>query len=67
MTTQETAAAWEEERVGSKYAEALPQLDTGRKVGPRPTDWKCDETGVTENLWLNLSTGHIGSGRPVSE
>ncbi len=28
--------------------------------------WKCDDTGVTENLWLNLSTGHIGSGRPVS-
>ena len=26
--------------------------------------WKCDETGVTENLWLNLGTGHIGSGRP---
>lgn len=26
--------------------------------------WKCDETGVTDNLWLNLSTGHIGSGRP---
>lgn len=26
--------------------------------------WKCDETGATENLWLNLSTGHIGSGRP---
>jgi len=28
--------------------------------------WKCDETGVQENLWLNLSTGFIGSGRQVS-
>lgn len=26
--------------------------------------WKCDETGVSDNLWLNLSTGNIGSGRP---
>ena len=31
-----------------------------------PGAWKCDETGVTDNLWLNLSTGHIGSGREVS-
>lgn len=29
--------------------------------------WKCDATGVTENLWLNLSTGFIGSGRPVRD
>ena len=28
-----------------------------------PEDWKCDFTGVTDNLWLNLSTGTIGSGR----
>ena len=28
-----------------------------------PAKWACDETGVTENLWLNLSTGFIGSGR----
>ena len=27
--------------------------------------WRCEETGVTDNLWLNLSTGSIGSGRPV--
>ena len=32
---------------------------------PNPADWRCDETGVTENLWLNLSTGFIGSGRKV--
>lgn len=32
---------------------------------PNPADWRCDETGVEENLWLNLSTGFIGSGRKV--
>ena len=30
-----------------------------------PCDWLCAETGAKENLWLNLSTGHIGSGRPL--
>lgn len=48
-----------------RYADALEQLDTGRKISPHPAEWKCDETGVTANLWLNLSTGHIGSGRQV--
>jgi hypothetical protein len=66
VTNQETAAAWEEERAVSKYAANLEQLTTGRRISPNPKDWKCDETGVTENLWLNLSTGHIGSGRAVS-
>ncbi len=28
--------------------------------------WRCEESGLQENLWLNLSTGHIGSGRAVS-
>eukprot|EP00879_Flechtneria_rotunda_P017301 GHRR01018124.1.p1 GENE.GHRR01018124.1~~GHRR01018124.1.p1 ORF type:complete len:265 (+),score=52.51 GHRR01018124.1:327-1121(+) len=64
---QEAVAAWEEERRVSKYAENLPQLDTGRRISPNPADWQCDETGVTENLWLNLSTGHIGSGRQVRQ
>lgn len=31
-----------------------------------PLQWKCDETGLQENLWLNLSTGFIGCGRQVS-
>ncbi|KIY96955.1 ubiquitin carboxyl-terminal hydrolase 5/13 [Monoraphidium neglectum] len=62
-TTQETVSAWEEERRVSKYAAGLEQLDTGKRISPNPKDWKCDETGVAENLWLNLSTGHIGSGR----
>ncbi len=26
--------------------------------------WACEDCGVKENLWLNLSDGYIGSGRP---
>ena len=48
-----------------RYAEGLPQLDAGRKISPNPKEWRCEETGATENLWLNLSTGVIGSGRKV--
>ena len=27
-------------------------------------NWKCKECGYTENLWLNLSDGYVGCGRP---
>lgn len=59
------AAAWEEdERKESKYAKDLVQLSSqGKKISPDPKTWVCEESGMTENLWLNLSTGHIGSGR----
>ncbi|CAN8064539.1 unnamed protein product [Agarophyton chilense] len=58
------AAAWEEEdRKESKYAKELPQLQNGKKISPDPKQWRCEESGATENLWLNLSTGHVGSGR----
>ena len=64
---QEAVAAWEPEAAVSKYADGLPQLPTNGKTIPSdPSQWRCDESGVTENLWLNLSTGFIGSGRPVS-
>jgi hypothetical protein len=36
------------------------------QVPSDPKAWKCEESGATDNLWLNLSTGHIGSGRQVS-
>eukprot|EP00775_Hariotina_reticulata_P013148 gene13148-13278_t len=49
------------------YADNLPQLDTGRKISSNPADWRCDDTNVTENLWLNLSSGHIGSGRQFAD
>ena len=25
--------------------------------------WRCEKSGETENLWLNLSDGYIGGGR----
>jgi ubiquitin carboxyl-terminal hydrolase 5/13 len=60
----EDAKAWQEEdRKVSKYAEHLEQLDNGKKISPDPKDWKCEDSGLQENLWLNLSTGYIGSGR----
>ncbi|MEW5315258.1 MAG: hypothetical protein WDW38_006701 [Sanguina aurantia] len=62
-TQQDAEAVWEEERKVSKYAGGLVQLHTGRKVSPHPKDWTCDESGLAENLWLNLHTGFIGSGR----
>ena len=61
---QEEVAAWQETRVTSRYAATLSQEPSeGRKIPPDPKSWRCAETGVTENLWLNLSDGHIGSGR----
>mmetsp|Transcript_31461 Transcript_31461/g.99775 ORF Transcript_31461/g.99775 Transcript_31461/m.99775 type:complete len:705 (-) Transcript_31461:160-2274(-) len=58
-------AAWvdEEDIVDSKYAETLPQLDNGVKISADASTWVCADSGMTENLWLNLSTGYIGSGR----
>mmetsp|Transcript_41240 Transcript_41240/g.53208 ORF Transcript_41240/g.53208 Transcript_41240/m.53208 type:complete len:840 (+) Transcript_41240:19-2538(+) len=47
----------------SKYANELPWLQNGVKVSPDPSAWVCAESGMKENLWLNLGTGHIGSGR----
>jgi len=35
-----------------RYALSLEQLPATRKISPHPKDWKCDDTGVTENLWV---------------
>eukprot|EP01026_Neomeris_dumetosa_P037322 TRINITY_DN3020_c0_g1_i1.p1 TRINITY_DN3020_c0_g1~~TRINITY_DN3020_c0_g1_i1.p1 ORF type:complete len:892 (-),score=138.68 TRINITY_DN3020_c0_g1_i1:1653-3944(-) len=64
-STQKAVESWEEERQVSKYAENLIQEPCWRKVSPNPADWVCDFTGVKDNLWLNLSTGRIGSGRQL--
>ncbi|KAJ8902687.1 hypothetical protein NDN08_006007 [Rhodosorus marinus] len=56
-------ADWEETRQESKYAKNLIQLDNGIRISPDPSSWRCQDSGKTENLWLNLSTGYIGSGR----
>lgn len=63
---QAEAQAWvdDEKRPVSKYAEGLEQLDNGVRISNNPSTWKCADSGVTDNLWLNLSTGYIGSGRP---
>jgi len=53
----------EEDRPVSKYADGLVQLDNGVKISPDASTWACAESGMKENLWLNLSDGHIGSGR----
>jgi ubiquitin carboxyl-terminal hydrolase 5/13 len=51
----------------SKYADELPFVDNGKKISPNPADWKCEcGCGATENLWLNLSDGHIGGGRKAA-
>ena len=62
--TTETAA-WREELRESRYARDLKQepATDETKVSPDPRDWRCAESGESSNLWLNLGTGHIGSGR----
>ncbi|KAL3152058.1 hypothetical protein ABBQ32_001169 [Trebouxia sp. C0010 RCD-2024] len=61
---QDKVQVWEEQRPVSKYAAGLHQEPTtGRTIPSDPSQWACAETGVKENLWLNLSTGTIGSGR----
>ncbi|CAN0312169.1 unnamed protein product, partial [Ectocarpus sp. 8 AP-2014] len=47
----------------SKYADTLEHVDSGRRISSDPKTWVCEDSGKTENLWLNLSTGYIGSGR----
>lgn len=53
----------DEELIVSKYADDLVQLDNGKKVSNDPSTWRDEETGDSQNLWLNLSTGYIGGGR----
>ena len=49
----------------SRYAQDLEQLPKDVTISMDPSQWVCEESGMRENLWLNLSTGHIGSGRSV--
>jgi len=60
--TEETKS-WQEIREVSKYALELAQEDNGKKIPSDPSKWRCEETGESGNLWVNLSDGHIGSGR----
>ena len=65
VASMNDVASWvdDDPRPVSKYAEGLEQLDNGIRVLNDPSTWKCADSGETQNLWLNLSTGYIGSGR----
>lgn len=65
LAIQQDLTAWEddEEIPVSKYCEDLPFVDNGVKISPDPKSWKCEKSGDTENIWLNLSDGFIGGGR----
>jgi ubiquitin carboxyl-terminal hydrolase 5/13 len=54
------AMVMDEEVLVSKYADELPMLENGKAISPNSSTWVCEESGMKENLWLNLSTGHIG-------
>ena len=63
-TQQQVQEQWAGEEIPvSKYFENLPFVDNGVMIDPDPKTWKCEKTGATENLWLNLSDGFIGGGR----
>jgi ubiquitin carboxyl-terminal hydrolase 5/13 len=64
MRSQQQVEAWEGEQVfESKYARGLVQLNNGKRISNDPKTWRCEASGDTHNLWLNLSTGYIGGGR----
>lgn len=65
LAIQQDLSAWEdnEEVPVSKYAEGLPFVDNGVTISLDSKSWKCEKSGATDNLWLNLSDGFIGGGR----
>ncbi|VEU43391.1 unnamed protein product [Pseudo-nitzschia multistriata] len=65
LAIQQDLTAWkdDEEIPISKYCNELPFVDNGVKISPDPKSWKCEKSGDTENIWLNLSDGFIGGGR----
>jgi ubiquitin carboxyl-terminal hydrolase 5/13 len=65
LAVQQDLTAWQddEEIPVSKYYQDLPFVDNGVTISPDPKSWKCEKSGATENLWLNLSDGFIGGGR----
>jgi ubiquitin carboxyl-terminal hydrolase 5/13 len=65
VSTQQDVQAWQadDEIPVSKYAADLIFVENEVLIDPNPHNWKCEKTGSTENLWLNLSDGYIGGGR----
>ncbi|KAJ8599608.1 hypothetical protein CTAYLR_004676 [Chrysophaeum taylorii] len=66
---ENSVAAWalEDEIKPSKYATDLWQTPNPRHLSADPSTWRCEASGDTENLWLNLSTGYVGGGRDQSQ
>lgn len=65
LAVQQDLTAWQddEEIPVTKYFDNLPFVENGVTISPDPKHWKCQKSGATENLWLNLSDGYIGGGR----
>lgn len=65
LAVQQDLTAWQddEEIPVTKYFDNLPFVENGVTISPDPKNWKCQKSGATENLWLNLSDGYIGGGR----
>ena len=65
---QRQLQSWEaiDERPVSKYAHSLIQeaaSEDRKSLLADPGRWRCELSGDTANLWLNLSDGFIGGGR----
>lgn len=65
---QQQVSTWEamDERIESRLADSLhqePASEDKKRLLANPSEWKCEKTGETTNLWLNLSDGYIGGGR----
>lgn len=64
IAQQQIDETWQDEPIPvSSFTDNLPYVDNRVKISPDPSSWKCEKTGATENLWLNLSDGFIGGGR----
>jgi ubiquitin carboxyl-terminal hydrolase 5/13 len=58
---QNAVEAWDgEQKIVTKHAD-IEQLDNDVRVPS--SGWQCSECNLTENLWLNLTDGHIFCGR----
>lgn len=65
MQQRMAVSSWEADAVipVSKHAAGLEQQNNGKRISNDPSTWRCEASGDTSNLWLNLSTGYIGGGR----
>jgi ubiquitin carboxyl-terminal hydrolase 5/13 len=49
--------------IKSKHSKTLLQLPNPPEVSPNPSNWKCEQCDIRQNLWLNLTDGKILCGR----